>query len=371
MRSSRRAFVAVGVDHTTAGIGVRERLAFADAEIPAALQRLTDPGAGLLDQAAILSTCNRVELYGVSRSRRSERQLSSFLARYHGLETSELVSMMNVYRDDEVAHHLAATAAGMHSLVLGETQILGQVRKALEHALAAATAGSELRRLFECAIAAGRRVRSGTAIGRGAASVPYASVELARRRLGTLDQSTALLIGTGDMAQLAAKQLVKRGAKQLLVLGRAPAQARRIAECYGAHAITHAELDQALARSDFVITATSAPRPILTRDQLQRALARRSADSLPLLLIDLSVPRDVDPTASKLPGVEVHTIDDLRGDVARALIKRRAELPEAHAIVRSEVGRFTAWLNRRDAASVWDCSCQPARPSSAPGLPAR
>jgi glutamyl-tRNA reductase len=350
MRSARLAFVALGLDHTTAGIEVRERFAFAHAEIPPALQQLTDPANGLLDQAAILSTCNRVELYGVSRSRPAEHQLASFLAGYHGLDTSLLASILNVYRDDEVAHHLAATAAGMHSLVLGEAQILGQIRKALEHALTAGTAGAELRRLFESAIAAGRRVRSGTAIGQGAASVPYASVELARRRLGTLHDSTALLIGTGDMAQLAAKELVKRGAKELLVLGRNVSQARRFAESHGGHAITPGRLDEALTQSDVVISATGAPQPILYREQLQRAIGRRSASSGPLMLIDLSVPRDVDAAATGLPGVEVHTIDDLRGTVERTLMQRHAELPEAYRILRREVTRFNAWLSRRELA---------------------
>src|SRR6201995_2709045 len=195
MGSSRRQLVALGVDHTTAGIELRERLAFADAEVPAALRRFADPANGLLEQAAILSTCNRVELYGVSRSRLPECRLVSFLARSRGLDASRVATVLRVYRGDQVAHHLAATAAGMNSLVLGEAQIQGQVRKALAHALTAESAGAELRRLFESAIAAGRRVRSRTAIGRGATSVPYAGVEFARRRLGTLSQSTALLIG--------------------------------------------------------------------------------------------------------------------------------------------------------------------------------
>jgi glutamyl-tRNA reductase len=305
----------------------------------------------LLDQAAILSTCNRVELYGVARSRPAERDLASFLARYHGLELSEVASRLYVYRDDQVAHRLAATAAGIHSLVLGEAQILGQIRRALEHAVAAGTAGAELRRLFESAVAAGRRVRSHTAIGRGAASVPYASVEFARERLGTLSRSTVLLVGTGNTSELVAKQLVRRGAKQLLVLGRAPSGATRLADSYGGHAIAPDRLDEALVQSDVVISATGTPQPILCRDQLQRALERRGVSSAPLLLIDLSVPRDVDPAAAELSGLEVHTIDDLRDIAERALEQRRAELPDAYAILGSEVARFTDWLRRRETAA--------------------
>jgi len=350
MRLSRLAFVAVGVDHTTAATQVRERLAFAPAEIPAALQRLTNPANPLLDQAAILSTCNRVELYGVSQTRPDEHELVSFLARYHGLDPSSVATMVHVFRDDQVAHRLAATAAGIQSLVLGEAQILGQVRRGLEQALTAGTAGTELRRLFESAIAAGRRVRAETAIGRGAASVPQASVDFAHRRLGTLSQSTVLLIGTGDMAELAAKQLVKRGAKRLLVLGRTPSHAVRLAGSYGGLLIAPEGLDDALAQSDLVISATAAPQPILHRDQLKLALGRRDAGAAPLLLLDLAVPRDVDPDAVGLPGVEVHTIDDLRGMVEHALMGRRAELPQASAVLEREMARFTAWLSRREAA---------------------
>jgi glutamyl-tRNA reductase len=343
--------VAVGLDHVTAGIELRERLAFADGEIPAALQRLTEPANPLLDQAAILSTCNRVELYGIARSRPAERRLARFLALYHGLDPAEVADALYVYRGDHVAHRLAATAAGMHSLVLGEAQIQGQIRRALELALTAGTAGVELRRMFEAAVAAGRRVRSRTAICRGAASVPHAGVEFARARLGTLSQSTVLLIGTGTMGELAAKQVVKRGAKQLLVLGRTPSRARRLAESYGGHAITADRLEEALAQSDIVISATGASHPVLDRDQLRRALERRGAHPVPLLLFDLSVPRDVDPAATDLSGVEVHTIDDLRGIVEHALVQRRAELPQANAILEIEVARFTDWLRRRHPAS--------------------
>jgi glutamyl-tRNA reductase len=342
--------VAVGLDHTTAGVELRERFAFADGEIPAALACLTDPTDPLLDQAAILSTCNRVELYGVARSRPDARRLASFLALARGLGAARVASTLYVYRDERVAHRLAATAAGIHSLVLGEAQIQGQIRRALEHALTAGTAGAELRRLFESAVAAGRRVRAQTAIGRGAASVPYAAVEFARLRHGTLDRSTVLLIGAGDMGELAAKQLVKRGCKRLLVLGRAPSRAKRLAMSYGGHAITPDRLDEALAQSDVVISATGSPRPILHADQLRRALALRGAGPV-VLLIDLSVPRDIDPAAGELPGVELHTLDDLRGSVERALAQRRAELPEAYAILETEVARFTDWLRRREAAA--------------------
>lgn len=352
-RSPRLEFVVIGLDHATAGIELRERLAFTDAEIPAALKQLTDPAERLLGQAAILSTCNRVEVYGVARSRPSHDELAAFLARFHEVDPGELVGAIYVHRGDDVAHHLAATAAGLHSLVLGEAQIQGQVRSALEYALAAGTAGPELRRMFESAIAAGRRVRSHTAIGRGVASAPHLSVEFARGRLGTLGRSTALLIGAGSTAELAAKQLVKRGVGQLLILGRDPARAERLAQRYGGRVIGGDRLIEALAQCDLVISSTSAPHPILSLAQLEQALARGGrTDSRPLLLLDLAVPRDVEPAVATLPGVEVHTIDDLRGAVERTLAQRRAELPAAYSVLRAEVARFGQWLSRREAVTT-------------------
>jgi glutamyl-tRNA reductase len=339
--------VAVGLDHTSAGIELRERLAFSDVEIPPALMRLTDPAEEALEQAAILSTCNRVELYGVSRLRPSAEELTELLAGSRGVEPYELRGALYVHRGEEVARHLMATAAGLFSPVVGEAQIQGQVRFALANALWAGASGPELRRLFESAIAAGRRVRSETAIGRGMASVPQASVEFARQRLGTLSGSAALLIGAGTTSELAAKQLVKRGVGELLVLGRDAARATRLAQRHGGRVIAAERLRHALTKADVVISSTGAPHHILRRGRLEEAVADRRPGPTPLLLIDLAVPRDVDPAVAGLAGVEVHTLDDLNRVVERALVHRRGELPAAQAVVRVEVERFTEWLRRR------------------------
>jgi glutamyl-tRNA reductase len=339
-----RELVAVGLDHSTAGIALRERVGFADADVPTALARLAGPAGGPLEQAAILSTCNRVELYGVARSRLETDELAALLAQHHRLDRHELMGALYVHRGHEVPHHLAATAAGMRSVVLGEPQIQGQVRTALEHALTAGTAGPELRRLFESAIAAGRRVRSLTCLGRGVASVPQASVEFARRRLGTLVGSTVLLIGAGRVAELAAGQLSKRGVRELLVLGRSPARAERVAARHGGRAVTSDRLGEALARAELVISATDAPGAVVRPEDLA------SRGAAPLLLIDLALPRDIDPAAARRAGVELYTLDDLRVQVEGTLRQRRAELPAAYAVVRSEVTRFTTWLGRREPA---------------------
>jgi glutamyl-tRNA reductase len=341
-----RELVAVGLDHSTAQVELRERVAFADADVPAALARLAGPAGGPLEQAAILSTCNRVELYGVGRSRLETDELAALLAQHHRLDPHELMSALYVHRADEVPHHLAATTAGMHSLVPGEAQIQGQVRRALEHALDAGTAGPELRRLFESAIAAGRRVRSRTRLGRGVASLPHASVEFARRRLGTLDRSIVLLIGAGTIAELTAKHLAKHGVRELLVLGRDVARAERVAVGHGGRAVEREQLGDALARADVVISATGAPGAVVRPDDLA------SRGAAPLLLIDLAVPRDIDPAVARVPGVDVYTLDDLRAVVEQALGERRAELPAARSVLRHEVARFTTWLRRREAVTA-------------------
>jgi glutamyl-tRNA reductase len=342
--------LVVGLDHTTADIDLREQVAFTETEIGPALQRLTGGVDPLLEQGAILSTCNRVELYGASRGRPSRRELAALLARERGLDPGALVGALYVHRGDEAAHHLAATAAGMQSLVFGEAQIQGQVRSALEHALDAGTAGPELRRMFESAIAAGRRVRSRTARGRGIAGVPQASVELVRERLGTLRHSTVLLIGAGTAAHLAAERLSSHGARELLVLGRDVARAERLAQQHGARVVTHDRLGDALQQADVVISATGAPHHVLRREQVERA--RRHRGDAPLLLIDLAVPRDIDPAVAELPCVEVYTLDDLQRLVERTLLRRRAELPAARAVLLAEVGRFTAWLRRRELVAA-------------------
>jgi glutamyl-tRNA reductase len=181
------------------------------------------------------------------------------------------------------------------------------------------------------------------------ASVPHASVDFVRERLGTLSNSTVLLIGAGTTSELAAKHLVKHGVRDLLVLGRNPARARQLAERHGGRVVSSGRLGEALAQSDVAISSTGAPHPIVYRDHFDRALAlRRPGDSPPLLLIDLAVPRDVDPAVGELAGVELHTIDDLRRTVERTLAQRSAELPAADSILRAEVARFTDWLHRRE-----------------------
>jgi glutamyl-tRNA reductase len=215
--------------------------------------------------------------------------------------------------------------------------------------MTAGTAGPELRRLFEAAIAAGRRVRAGTALGRGVASVSQVGIELVRQRLGTLEGVTVLLIGAGTVSELAAKQLAGRGIRELLVVGRDAARAQGLADRHGGRALPSHQLDEGLAQADVVVSSTGAPQPIVERARVECALTHRPRGARPMLLIDLAVPRDIATNVAGLPGVEVYAIDDLEQVVAQTVARRTAELPAAYAILRSEVARFTRWLGSRQA----------------------
>lgn len=346
-----------GLDHTTAPVEIRERLAFSATDIPAALMRLTMPHGGrpLLREAAILSTCNRVEVYGVASDEGTAQAITNFLAEFHGLEEKHFVHALFFYSGDTVARHLCATASGLRSLVLGEAQIQGQVRTAYEQAQVAGSVGPILHRLFQHALAAGKRARSETSLGQGAASVSQAGVELARHRLGELKGRNVLLVGSGEVSELAAQNLRANGADRLMVINRTVARARELADRYDGEAYSFDDLPEVMARADIVISSTAAPVPILYRQHIADALAAKSrARSVgggppTMLLIDLAVPRDIAPEVATLPGVHVCTVDDLQEVVRTTLDLRAHEAEAAERFADEEVEAFLAWLRTQDA----------------------
>lgn len=345
--------ILAGLDHTTAPVAIRERLAFSQSDVSAALAQLTQPQGGrspLLAEAAILSTCNRVEIYGVARDERAAQELASFLAAFHHLDLNDFAHGLCFAHGEAVARHLCATAAGLRSLVLGEAQIQGQVRGAFEQGVAAGSVGPVLHRLFQHALAAGKRARSETALGQGAASVSQAGVELARSRLGDLRGRTVLLVGGGEVSELAAQNLLANGAGQLMIVNRTLARGRALAERYGAEALTFEELPAALARCDILISSTAAPVPIIHRGHIAEALAAKARRSVgdqegpAMLLIDLAVPRDIHPDVATLPGAHLCTVDDLQGVVRATLGQRAGAAERAEAIALEEARAFEAWL---------------------------
>jgi glutamyl-tRNA reductase len=348
-----------GLDHTTAPVEIRERLAFSTTDVPAALMRLTMDRNGrppLLKEAVILSTCNRVEVYGVAADEGTAQTITNFLADFHGLDEKHFVHALFFYSGDTVARHLCATASGLRSLVLGEAQIQGQVRTAYEHAQVAGSVGPILHRLFQHALAAGKRARSETNLGQGAASVSQAGVELARHRLGELKGRHVLLVGSGEVSELAAQNLRANGADRLMVINRTVARARELADRYGGEAYSFEDMPEVMARADIVISSTAAPVPIIYRQHVADALAAkaraRSIGGGPppaMLLIDLAVPRDVAPEVANLHGVHVCTVDDLQEVVRNTLDHRASEAELAERFADEEVEGFLGWLRTQDA----------------------
>jgi len=348
-----------GLDHTTAPVEIRERLAFSTTDIPAALMRLTTQRGGrmpLLSEAAILSTCNRVEVYGVAADEGTAAAVTRFLAEFHGLDEKHFVHALFFYSGDTVARHMCATASGLRSLVLGEAQIQGQVRTAYEQAQLAGSVGPVLHRLFQHALSAGKRARTETSLGQGAASVSQAGVELARHRLGELSGRHVLLVGSGEVSELAAQNLCANGADRLMVINRTVARARELADRYGGEAYSFDDMPEVMARADIVISSTAAPVPIIYRHHVADALAAKAhahvAGGSPppaMLLIDLAVPRDISPDVGGLPGVHLCTVDDLQEVVRTTLHHRANEAERAEQIADVEVEAFLGWLRTQDA----------------------
>ena len=337
----------VGIDHTTAPVSLRERLAFAAEEIPIALAQLTRGSVeqpAPLVEAAILSTCNRVEVYGVASAAEADAQMVTFLARFHAMDPAELAPHLFHYSGEAAAAHLCATAAGLRSIVLGEAQIQGQVRLAAEVAQQAGSSGPILNTLFRHALAAGKRVRHQTALGTGPASVSQAGVELAQQQLGTLAGRRVLLVGGGKVSELAMQNLRAYGATNLLIANRTHQHALELAERYEAEAIPFETLPAALAEADIVISSTAAPTPVIEREHVQAALrARRTTSVSQMLILDLAVPRDVAPDVATLPGVSIYTVDDLQH-----VAQRRAAVAAAETIVAEEQVEWSAWLRSQE-----------------------
>ncbi len=351
----------VGLDHTSASVDVRECLAFSPTDLPNALSQLTNRNNGkppLLAEAVILSTCNRVELYGVSLNdtEEVEQGIVEFLSKFHNLSSESFHESLFFRYGDAVVSHLFETSAGLRSLVLGEAQIQGQVRTAYDIAQRVRSAGAILTRLFRNAITTGKRVRHETSLGSGAASVSQAGVELARRRLGSLDDCRVLLVGSGAVSELAAQNLLANGAGELFVVNRTLERGKELADRYGAQAFPFEDLVKIMAQSDIVISSTAAPVTVIHRSHVADAMQIRADEGIVckagMMLIDLAVPRDIEPDVVEVPGAHLYTVDDLHEVVNQTLEQRRTAITEAQRIVTQEVESFSGWLRSYDALPV-------------------
>ena len=341
------SILVVGTNHKFAPVEVREKVAFAEEKLPEAYNYFRAQG---IDEIVLLSTCNRTEVYTATQGKLPERKVLKLWLSFFGLPEDELEGRFYAYRDQETARHLFRVACGLDSMMLGETQILGQVKDAYEQAQRAGAAGTYLGELFRRAIKVGKRARSETAISKGAMSVGGAAVELAKHIFANLQTCTVLLIGAGKMGTDTAKSLVQAGAKQLLVCNRTLSRAQELALKLNGQVVPFEELQENLPRADIVIASTGAQQFILTKQMVSEAVKQRRYR--PLFLIDIAVPRNIDPKVGELDNVFLFDIDDLEQVVREFLEERRKEVPKVEVLIEHELQNFTVWLGERKAKPI-------------------
>jgi glutamyl-tRNA reductase len=330
--------LAVGVSHRTAPLALRERLALTERRAADLLASLTERDG--VEEAALLSTCNRTEVYlAASDAPAAEATATACLAQAGGMRSEELGSAVRTLRGADAARHLFRVAAALDSMVVGEAEIQGQVRRAYELGLSQGTSGPIVNRLFQDALRAGKRVRSETRISRHGASVASVALDLARGELGDLRGRRALVIGAGKQGTLTARALQDAGVRTVFVASRARERAEDLARRFGGTAIGFDDLAGELGRCDLVLTGTSCPHPILTRRELASAAGGRR-----LVVLDTAVPRDVEPSARDLAGVTLYDLDDIQRRIARNVSAREREAVRAEPIIADEVESFERWL---------------------------
>ncbi len=335
---------AVGLSHRTAPVELRECVDFARGGVEAALAALAARGVGR--ELVVLSTCNRAEIYAVGDTDATADGIGRFFSEYHSIAHAQMAEHLYVHRGADAARHLFRVAAGLDSLVVGEPQILGQVKTAYGMASDRQCTAALTNRLFHSAFTVGKRVRSETGLGEGAVSVSYAAIALAKKIFGDLKEQSVLMLGAGEMAKLTGIHLRSQQVRRITIASRTLLTAQRLATRLDGTAIPWERLDTALAAADIVVTATGASEPILSRARVEDAM--RSRRSRPLFVIDIAVPRDVEAAVGDLDQVFLYNIDDLRAIVQDNLARRGAELARAEAIVDEEVTRFNAWMQSRE-----------------------
>jgi glutamyl-tRNA reductase len=333
--------LALGVSHKTAPLDLRERLSLTEGRAVGVLGELTS--AAGIHEAAAISTCNRTELYLiVSDPVEAESTGLGVLTRQAEIRPTELLGHLYSLRSTEAARHLMRVTAGLDSMIVGEAEIQGQVKRAYELALVEGATGPILNRLFRAALAAGGRAREETGISEKGLSIPSVAVELARRALGDLSERRVLVVGAGETAELVARALAARGVSTVFIANRHYDRAIGLAQRFAGGAVRFEELPEQLQSADIVVSATNSPHHIVERDDLAQVMKAR--DGRPLLAIDLAVPRDIDPACREVPGVAVHDIDDVQQIVERNASGREAEAKRAESIIDAELDRFERWL---------------------------
>lgn len=338
--------LALGVSHKTAPVAVRERLAFTEAHAAAFAQQAVD--GEHVQEAVLISTCNRTEIYlVVGDPLKAEAEVLSMLSERAGIRPTELAEAIYSPRNCDAARQLYRVAAGLESMVIGEAEIQSQIRRAHDVAMQARCTGPLTNRLFAAALTAGKRVRSETSIGQRRVSVPSVAVDLATGLLGSLQERHVVIIGAGETSELTAQALADRGAGTVFVANRHADRALGIAQRFGGSVVGLDRLPEQLGRADIVVSSTSSPHAIVGEEELRIVMQARNFR--PLLLIDIAVPRDMEPRCGEIEGVTLYDIDDLQAVIARNIGARAEVLPQAEEIVEEEIRRFARWLGHRDA----------------------
>jgi glutamyl-tRNA reductase len=336
----------LGVSHRTAPVDLRERLDFSSRDLSAAAAAVVARPS--MSESVVLSTCNRSEIYVASSDpARAREELVGFISDYHHVERHTFQPHLFALENSAAVAHLFRVAAGLDSLVVGEPQVLGQVKEAFQTASGNGCVGPVLSNVFRWSFGVGKRVRSETALGEGAVSVSFAAVALARKIFGRLNGRRVLVVGAGEISSLTAQHLRSQGVGEIVITSRTHAHAEALASEVGGVALPWDVLIGALGSADIVITATGSQRPIITRAQLEAAQGHRR--STPLFVIDIAVPRDVDAAVGEIEQVFLYNIDDLQSIVEENLSRRAAEMERAESIVNDEVTRFMAWQRSRSA----------------------
>lgn len=339
--------LAFGINHKTAPVAVRERVAFSPPQVTEALKELTALPA--VQEAAILSTCNRTEIVCYLEEDES-RSVVDWFQHYHKLKNDEVGPYLYLHPDQFAVRHLLRVAAGLDSMILGEPQILGQMKEAYLAALKAGTVGTLLGRLFQHTFAVAKQVRTDTAIGSSPVSVAFAAVSLAKQIFSDFSKHTALLIGAGETIELTARHLREHNIGRIIIANRTVEKAHALASEFGGYAIALGDIPNHLADADLVISSTASQLPILGKGAIERAIKQRK--HRPMLMIDIAVPRDIEPEAGELEDVYLYAVDDLQEIIQEGLRSRQEAAKQAEEIIENQVAHFMGWLRSLDAVAT-------------------
>ncbi|MBK8973826.1 MAG: glutamyl-tRNA reductase [Hahellaceae bacterium] len=341
------SLVALGINHATASVSVRERLSFSPDQLDEALgQAVCLAGVA---EVAILSTCNRTEVYACGEDL-SDETLIHWLCQYHGVSIAEVVSNLYSRRDEAAAQHMMSVASGLDSLVLGEPQILGQLKDAHARAREQGTVGGTLDRLFQHTFSVAKRVRTETAIGENPVSVAYAAVSMASHIFSDLGEACALLVGAGETIELVIKHLYRSGVRSFIIANRTLSRARMLADEFKGAAIGLEDIPDYLPKADIVIASTASPLPILGKGMVEKALKKRRYQ--PMFMVDLAVPRDIEAEVARLADVYLYTVDDLKSVVDESLKSREGAATEARHLIAAGAADFMYQLRAQESVSV-------------------